>query len=110
MVKQILISPKKILIERGNNSFEIFEKELIQFSATFFCKKCEHQWIPRNRDFEHPPLHCPKCHDKYWFLTHEELKKIKKKNIHTFESDKFAGEKREAKWEKTEKERRPARW
>ena len=27
------------------------------------CKRCEHEWIPRNKDL---PLVCPKCKSPYW--------------------------------------------
>ena len=28
------------------------------------CERCEHEWIPRNK--EETPIICPKCKSPYW--------------------------------------------
>jgi len=30
----------------------------------FKCERCEHEWIPRNKEDE--PAVCPKCKSPYW--------------------------------------------
>jgi predicted Zn-ribbon and HTH transcriptional regulator len=30
----------------------------------FRCERCEHEWLPRDKDQE--PLVCPKCKSPYW--------------------------------------------
>lgn len=30
----------------------------------FRCERCEHEWIPRNKEDE--PSVCPKCKSPYW--------------------------------------------
>lgn len=43
----------------------------------FRCERCEHEWIPRNKEDE--PAVCPKCKSPYWNKPRK--KKIKKKDL-----------------------------
>ena len=72
------IQEREAIIERGATTFKIPIKQIIMSAACFICKKCGHKWLPKDRMFNTIPLHCPKCYDKYWFLSHEEIKNIKK--------------------------------
>ena len=43
------------------------------FEVGFKCKRCGHEWTPRNNE---PPKVCPKCKSPYW--DRERIKRKKK--------------------------------
>jgi len=30
------------------------------------CERCNHEWVPKDKDAEHEPVACPKCKSPYW--------------------------------------------
>lgn len=75
-------------IEREGRVFKIPAEDFTANQLVFKCKKCGYIWLPKNRNFDSMPLHCPKCLDKYWFMLREESR-IKKKQITKLEEPKI---------------------
>jgi len=78
-IQKPILFQDTIRIIRGRHAFELRISDIItKESPSFFCKKCKHKWLPKNRKFNTIPIQCPKCGDNYWFVSKEELKQIRK--------------------------------
>lgn len=92
-ISNLALRAREVVIKRGLATFRIPVKQIMVSTSCFMCRKCLHQWLPKDRDFNIIPLHCPKCYDKYWFLSHEEIKSIKRMDNKQYSSVKEAWEK-----------------
>ena len=45
-----------------------------KFEIMFKCKRCGHEWTPRNSN---PPKVCPKCKSPYWDRERRKKKKVR---------------------------------
>ena len=64
---------------------EVKKKYIIEVEQhKFQCQQCQHIWVPR--DFQDPPMRCPKCLTLHWGYSNDSISALSEKLLKQLEA------------------------